>query len=513
MSAPNQNNETPRQPTGQSSDQRGNHLPARSSGEASPSGGVDGSQNAPREATDPFAPGGMPVELLEFHSPTTGLVNLPASATAEGIIWIVSGLVLASLAAMALFPLNKVVSVQGRLISVEQPMEIQSFESAIVRSVHAHIGEYVHKGQVLLTLDPTLSQANAVSLSDQVLSYRAEIARLKAEIQGEAYTPDLNEPASVEQGKVFVRRQQDYKAHLQDYAKRISALQNDLQTARANAAMYASKLRVVSAVLSMRQRELQAQVGSRLSTLEAQNSVMDTERSLIAAQQEAHAAQSKLDALQAVRTSYVENWKATALENLTQAERKYAQLKGDYQKARLYQGLIELRAPADGVVLTINRVTPGAVAQMGTNLMTLMPVGTGLEMEGLMSAQDGGYVKTGDHALIKFNTFPYDQFGGALGTVRLISADTFMPNQMMSDNIRAGVDPNELQGGEVKGAPLYYRVRIKITKFTLHGVPPFFHPAPGVPVTADIDVGKRTIMQYLFSQAMPTLTNGMREPS
>jgi len=33
-----------------------------------------------------------------------------------------------------------------------------------------------------------------------------------------------------------------------------------------------------------------------------------------------------------------------------------------------------------------------------------------------------------------------------------------------------------------------------------------------MPVTADIEIGKRTILQYLLSSMLPLLTEGMRDP-
>ena len=73
----------------------------------------DGHAQGPRKADDPFAPHDMPVALLEFHSPTLGLVNMPMTASARYIVWIVGSLVLASVAAMGLFPVNKVVTATG----------------------------------------------------------------------------------------------------------------------------------------------------------------------------------------------------------------------------------------------------------------------------------------------------------------------------------------------------------------------------------------------------------------
>jgi hemolysin D len=46
----------------------------------------------------------------------------------------------------------------------------------------------------------------------------------------------------------------------------------------------------------------------------------------------------------------------------------------------------------------------------------------------------------------------------------------------------------------------------------LHNLPRGFRMTVGMPVTADIKVGKRTVLSYLLSRVIPTLTEGMREP-
>lgn len=39
-----------------------------------------------KQADDPYAQGDMPVALLEFHSPTAALVNMPPTPAAQYII-------------------------------------------------------------------------------------------------------------------------------------------------------------------------------------------------------------------------------------------------------------------------------------------------------------------------------------------------------------------------------------------------------------------------------------------
>ena len=65
--------------------------------------------------------------------------------------------------------------------------------------------------------------------------------------------------------------------------------------------------------------------------------------------------------------------------------------------------------------------------------------------------------------------------------------------------------------GQQRSEP-YYRARIAIDRVALHDVPAGFRLMPGMPVTADIKVGKRTVLQYLLERILPVTAQGMREP-
>ena len=110
-----------------------------------------------------------------------------------------------------------------------------------------------------------------------------------------------------------------------------------------------------------------------------------------------------------------------------------------------------------------------------------------------------------DPVAVKFDTFPFIQYGLAYGTVRTISADSF--NGQDQQRNPTGAVPVPTNSTEP-----YYRARITIDRVELHGTPPDFHLMPGMPITADIKVGKRTVLQYLLGRVMPVASEGMREP-
>ncbi len=43
--------------------------------------------------------------------------------------------------------------------------------------------------------------------------------------------------------------------------------------------------------------------------------------------------------------------------------------------------------------------------------------------------------------------------------------------------------------------------------------PPSFRIMPGMPIEADIRVGQRTILAYIFDKLIPFFSEGMREPT
>jgi HlyD family secretion protein len=59
---------------------------------------------------------------------------------------------------------------------------------------------------------------------------------------------------------------------------------------------------------------------------------------------------------------------------------------------------------------------------------------------------------------------------------------------------------------------MFYRAKITMDEMRMHDLPPGFRITPGMPVTADVKVGQRTMIQYLMSRVIPVATESLREP-
>jgi membrane fusion protein, hemolysin D len=118
---------------------------------------------------------------------------------------------------------------------------------------------------------------------------------------------------------------------------------------------------------------------------------------------------------------------------------------------------------------------------------------------------DDGHVSLGDPVDVKFDTFPYSRYGLAHGIVRIVSPDSFSAQDESRNPTGAVALPNSASG-------VWYRSRITLDQINLHNTPTNFHLTPGMPVSADIRVGKQTILRYMLGKTIPLATEGMREP-
>jgi hemolysin D len=466
------------------------------------------SHRASSQAISPFVPDrhdpALPV-ILEFQVPSMAVTTAPIPRVARGVVWIIVSMLSAILLALGLIKVDRVVPSQGRVVSQTPTVVLQPLEASIVRSIDVHEGQTVHAGQVLARLDPTFAAADEGALAAQVASLQAQVSRLQAEADGRPFSYTGIDPNLSLQAAIFAQRQSEYNYRLENYTQKINGLVSAIAKANADAAGYRSRLEVASTVEKMRQDLERLQVGSKLNTLAAMDNRAEMERNLRGAQDTASSTERELAALVAERDGYVQSWHGDVSEKLADATSKLSDARESLNKAQLRRQLVELRADRDGTVLTVAKVSVGSVLQSGQQFITLVPSDVPLEVEANISGRDDGFVHVGDQVAIKFDTFPFVRYGLAYGTVRTVSADSFTAQ----DDQRNPTGAVPVPGNSLEP---YYRARVSIDRVDLHDTPAGFRLVPGMPVTADIRVGKHTVLAYLLGRVLPVASQAMREP-
>ena len=442
--------------------------------------------------------------VLEFQSPTGAIIAAPVPRTVQRTTRAIGLLFASGLLAMWLIPIDRVVTARGKVVTQSSLMVVQPLETSIIRSIDVTEGQKVHAGDVLARLDPTFASADVSALQVQVSNLQAEVARMQAELEQRSFQYSGHDPPMVLQAAIYAQRESERKAKLEFYHQKIDSLAATVGRSVADAGALRERLDVAQAVESMRKKLEAVQAGSRLNSLIATDNRLEVERSLSTAMNSGESARAELGAMTAERDGYIQNWRGQLAQTLSEQSRKLSDAREALNKALLRRQLIELRADRNATVLTIAKVSEGSVLQPGEQLITLVPSDALLEAEVNIAGRDDGFVNVGAPVAIKFDTFPFTQYGLAYGAVRTISADSFTAQD---GKARSGSVP--LNPGSTEP---FYRSRIKLEHSKLHDLPSGFHIVPGMPVTADINVGKRTVLAYLLGRVLPVVSEGMREP-
>lgn len=448
--------------------------------------------------------------LLEFQSPTAALIATPVPWVARATVYAIGSLLAVTITLMAVIRVDRVVSAPGQLISHVPNLVIQPLETSIVRAIHVAEGQIVHKGDLLAELDPTFVAGDDKSTAAQAASLRAEVDRLRAELDGKPYADDGSTYGRM-QYMNYISRKDTLQSHMQGYGEKIASLKSKVEQSRAAAANARERL-VGLRDVEARRRELERlQVGSHLNTLAAVDARQQMEGQLADTETAARGAQQDLAAMVSEAQNFAQQWRSDTFQQLATQERLLADMQGQASKNNLRHKLVELRASEDSIVLSVARVSVGSVMQGGDQFLQLVPVDAPLDIDASIPASEAGFVHVGDQVTIKFDTLPYHNYGFAVGTVETVSPDSFAdPTQGRSPG-KPDVQPNSTNN--TPGAvTLFYRARISVGELKLRNMPSGFHLVPGMPVTDDILVGKRTIIQYLMSRIIPMASEGMREP-
>lgn len=433
--------------------------------------------------------------VAEFQSDAAEIETRPPPRLARVTLYAMLALIAAALTWATFSRIDTIVAAPGKLITTSPNIVVQPLETSVIRTMHVRVGDRVAKGDALATLDPTFSQADLDALRQRQAALDATIARLRAELEG-ASLPD---PAGADerlQRDVFVQRKAHFDAQMQDYDAQIASAQANLKTARDEEAVLVKRLETMSSIETMRQALAAKEVGSKLNLLLSRDARLEIESNLARVRGNIADQAHRVDKARADRAVFAEDFRRTAYQDLVENLAKRAGVAEELKKAELRRNLIVLHAPADAVVLEIGSRTVGSVAREAETLFVLAPSDSPLQAEVNVEGRDIGQVELGQGARVKLEAFPFQKYGTASGVVRVISQDAFTPEKAEA-------------GGEKK-AP-FYRVIVDLTDARLRESGARVQLLPGMAVTAELKVGRRSVMSYFLYPLLRGLDESIRE--
>lgn len=444
---------------------------------------MDGRARTAHEAE--FLPAALALRDTPIH---------PAPRIAMGLIMLFGFLALF----WAVFgKIDIVASARGKLIPDDRSKIVQPVETASVLAIHVRDGQRVTAGDLLIELDATQATADAARIGQDSLSGRleAERARMLLNALDTGRPPHIQALSGTDpirlasEQRLLEGQYGEFSARLNRLDAEIAHREAEIRTTRELVEKLAQTLPIVRQRAKDYQDLLDKNFVSRHGFLEKEQARIEQERDLAAQQAKLEEIHAALLESRRQRATLVAETRRATLDALSQAEQKVADLAQEGIKAENRGRLMRLVAPVSGTVQQLAVHTVGGVVTEAQPLLVVVPEDNRLEVEAFVENKDIGFVRVGQIAEVKLETFPFTKYGTIDGEVIHLSHDAIQDEKL----------------------GLVYSARVRLARSTIEVDGKTVKLSPGMAVTTEIKTGQRRVVEYFLSPLLQYGKESLRE--
>ncbi len=351
--------------------------------------------------------------------------------------------------------LNIISETKGVVVPSSKVKVIQHLEGGIIKKINVNIGDIVKKNEVLLELEPIKTLADFSEIEKRLTNLSINISRLRAESENKKlfFSKEINDnyPNLVKDAyQLFEVRKNKINATLEEQK---NFLKNEINS-----------LQLLEEQVLISKSLLEEQLTNRLTHLD----LLKEKNSAIA----------KIDttksAIKKIKETYLTEVRTELLKEISE----YEELQERKSKFKDNLNRTIIKAPEDGIIKQRFVDTLGGVIKAGTPLFEIVPVDDKLIISSKLPVDEIGYIKKNQNVSVKLlgkNNSLYDPIQGKVITI----------------------SPDAIYSDTSKEEP-YYEIRIETVNNYFQGKNDKFFMYPGTQVLTLINIGERTISDYLL---------------
>ncbi|MEO9530196.1 MAG: HlyD family type I secretion periplasmic adaptor subunit [Roseibium sp.] len=383
----------------------------------------------------------------------------------------------------------------GTIVVETNTKLVQHREGGIVRDIRVKAGDTVKAGELLISLDDTVTRANLAVITKQLTELTAQTLRLQAE-RDERDSIDWPEDrkatlGEIERGQQMllearrnskVGRQNQLEEQILQFHKQTEGLEAQVTAKDSEIELIEEELADLSGLLD---RQLVSK--SRVIALRREKARLAGEYGDLIAQ----IAQTK-EAISERRIQILqieESYRAEVLEQLQEVRSRIAQLEEQQIAAEDELTRVDILAPRNGYVHQLSVHTIGGVIAPGETVMQIVPREDQLIVEAQARPVDIDQMSPGQSARVRFPSFDQRTTPELNAKLLTLSAD-------LTEDERSGVS--------------YYVARLVIDDTELRKLGDKAL-VPGMPVETFLQTGDRTVLSYLVKPVTDQIAHALRE--
>ena len=346
---------------------------------------------------------------------------------------------------------------RGIVIAADKTQKIQAPIDGVVDKILVKEGQKVKKGDILVILEKEQNQASLDAAASKVASLKTKLKRLKTEVLGQELIYPVGFINSNYQE--FITTQQNL------FLLRKKSLE-DLTSSLVSALMLKQE------ELTVNQKLVDSGDIGRNKLLVIEREVVDLEGKILN-----------------IKNKFLQDTQ----EEMTKTEEELSIRKEMLTEKRVTLDRSEVISQMDAIVKEILITTQGAKVRPGDVILELVPLGQELIIEVKLMPADISYIKIGQKASVKLDTYDFSIYGGFDGKVEYISPDTII-------EITQGIES------------YFFKVLVSLDNedlFTKLGKA--IDVTTGMGAQVDIITGSRTVLHYLSKPVIKVLDESFKE--
>lgn len=450
------------------------------------------------------------------------ILETPPSPVRLVLILVIAALVVGAVAWAYYGRIDIVAVANGKIEPSGRVKVVQPFEPGKVAAILVANGQHVKAGQILIQLDAGEAKAEEIETQDAYDSAVAETKRRRVAIalakvrQLAAATIQWEDdvPARFREREELVLTGDLGKLSdaVADYDAQIRQKKVESDRIADTMTEESSLIATLQERVNMRTTLVKSGSGTKASLIDSNETLKYQITQLAMQKGQRDAAEANIDVLTRERDRAYGNFIAENGERLAEAQKQADDWREKLVKAKLKLARMSLTSPIDGVVYGLSVTTIGQVVAGGDELMRIVPKGDALEIQAYLANQDRGFVKEGQTAAVKIESFPFTRYGVLPATVTRLSSDAIPepdaslnqadPSRAPADKTFAGAQPTQNLVFPVMLHPKREYMMIDGRRIPLN---------PGMAVTVEIATGSRRILEYVFSPLVETASDAMKE--
>lgn len=370
----------------------------------------------------------------DFLPPALAIIETPPARKRVVLGYALSGLIAAAIGWSFIGRVTIFAVAPGLVQPAGSAKVIEPLEGGKVKAIHVSDGKHVKAGDVLIELDPTEAIASRAVIAAKITALRAANARRRAEIAGARTNPiNVHPPVQWDDAIPQAIREREEGVLKADLAVLAAALADLAEQRKAKETArdgLSANIDAQEALVGTLSKHVQMHVALESKGVESRALLLQSFQTLQRAQKGTTDLKGQLaDTIAAIAVldndtaKTIQTFITNASNKLADADRQLDELAQQLAKADKSVADTTLRAPISGIVEAAAVTTVGQVLKSGEQLFQVVPEGTPLEIDAYVLNSDIGFVKAGQPAKIKVDTFPFTRYGTISGRVTTVATD------------------------------------------------------------------------------------------